>query len=598
MHRGFWLLTDQKTRVGNSGITVEESADRSGAKVMLVAPFLRRARPTINGQVPSDDRGAAWKAGDEITLRLRLYSFNAQNLQRIFDRFLVIRKDLTGPTEPARMIPMSQVFGILEEKLNRENWNENWGFYSLGARGPGQSPFGIWQLGWVGGIQNTLALLAAGSDVSRQRAWKNLDTILRRSQAPSGFFYCIGNGERWLGDDFTDLSNKNISLVRKEADALFFFLKQFLLLEKQGSEVPLDWKEAVRRLADAFVNLWKKCGQFGQFIDIDKCEIVIGESTSGGLAPAGLALASQYFGRPEYLSVAEQSARLFLTRDVKAGVTTGGPGEALQAPDSESAYALLESFTVLYEFTGKEEWLTAARYQAAQFATWVVSYDYEFPPSSTFARLGMRTTGAVWANGQNRHAAPGICTGSGEALLRLYRATGNHIYLELLRDIVQTGPQYVSRVDRTIQAVEDGKVFDQAPGWIVERVQMNDWEVPGTPIGEIPHASSSWCEAAVLLTTTCNPSLYVQPDKGLVWALDHIDANTVRHSGNEITVRVENRTKFPARVRALVELSTEARRPLGFTAVMNCPIIELAAGEIKEVNFDAAGMRAAGGSKV
>ena len=39
-------------------------------------------------------------------------------------------------------------------------------------------------------------------------------------------------------------------------------------------------------------------------------------------------------------------------RDVQAGVTVGGPGEILKCPDSESAFAMLESFIVLYEVTG------------------------------------------------------------------------------------------------------------------------------------------------------------------------------------------------------------------------------------------------------
>jgi hypothetical protein len=587
MRRGFWLLTDQKTRVGNYGITVEESADRSRAKVMLIAPYLRRLRPTINGQVPSDDRGAAWQAEDEITLRLRLYSFKAPRLQELFDRFLVIRKDLTGATEPLNMIPMSQVFEILEDKLNRENWNEDWGLYSLGARGPGESPYSYWQLGWVGGIQNTLALLTAGNEISRQRARKNLDTILKHSQAPSGFFYCMWDSKHWLGDDFTDLSNKNICLVRKEADALFFFLKQFLLLEKQGVEVPAEWKAAVRRLADAFVGLWKKCGQFGQFIDIEKMEIVIGASTSGAAASAGLALASQYFAHPEYLTVAEQSASLYYTRDVKAGVTTGGPSEALQAPDCESAYALLESFTVLYEITGKQEWLTAAKEQAAQFATWVVSYDFQFPPTSTFARLAMRTTGTVWANGQNKCSVPAICTASGDALLRLYRATGESGYIEMLRDIAQAGPDYMSRSDRVIQGLENQKLMDTPPGWIFERVQMGDWEAPIIPIGETYHWSASWVEAALLLSATENPGVYVRPDKGLVWALDQIDAHVVIHSGNRTRVRLTNRTVFSARMRTLSESSTKARKPLGFNYSVSCPVIELAPGESREIDFDA-----------
>ena len=48
----------------------------------------------------------------------------------------------------------------------------------------------------------------------------------------------------------------------------------------------------------------------------------------------------------------------------------------------------------------------------------------------------MKTVGCVFANLQNKHAAPGICTLSGMALWKLYRWTGNDAYLELLRDIV------------------------------------------------------------------------------------------------------------------------------------------------------------------
>ena len=96
-----------------------------------------------------------------------------------------------------------------------------------------------------------------------------------------------------------------------------------------------------------------------------------------------------------------------------------------------------------------------------------------------------------------------------------------------------------------------------------------------------------------MLSTTCNPGLYLQPDKGLAWSFDHIDAEVVKRSQGKITVRLENRTKFPARVRTLVEASDEARNPLGFTAMINCPVIELAAGEGKEVVFDVKGVRTA-----
>ncbi len=582
----FWVLTEQQTRLGNSGVAVEESSDRSKATVRITAPQVRHQLYRFGRMVPGTDRGATWNAGDEVTLRMRLFRFGASNLQPLFDRYFEIRKDLAGPTTPREMIPMSQVFSIIEEKQNRENWSEKWGFYTEGWQHPGDSIYSMWQLGWCGGLQNTLALLLAGNEVSRQRAWKNIDTILTRSQAASGFFYCIGDGEKWYGDDYRDANAKNIGMVRKNSDALYFVLRQFLLLEEQGHEVPKAWQDALRKQADAFVLLWKKNGQFGQFVDVESGNIIVGATTAGAVAVAGLAMASRYYGNEEYLSVAEESARLFYTRDVRAGVTVGGPGDALQAPDSESSYALLDSFTVLYEITGKEEWLKAAREQTAQFVTWVVTYDYKFPPESTFGRLGMKTTGSVWANGQNRHAAPAICVGSGEALLRLYRATGYAPYLDLLRDIVQNGPQYVSRKDRAIQAMDRGKLVDMRPGWICERVQMSDWETPSTPVGEVFNGSASWCEAAVMLSMTQIPGLYVQPDRGLAWVFDQVEAQVVGHSGETARVRLANRTQFPARVRVLVESSAGARKPLGFTATVACPMVEIAAGESREYVFD------------
>ena len=264
--------------------------------------------------------------------------------------------------------------------------------------------FWIWSLGWVGGCQNTYAFLSAGSDLSRQRSWRNLDRIITQSQAPSGFYYSYTDGgSRWLDDGVTaghQPVDPNLILVRRDADALYFFLKQMTLVERSDPVRPCPpaWKEHVKRLADAFVTLWKREGQFGQFINVETGKIKIGETTSAAIAPAALAMAADYYKNPEYLDVARAAARQFYKRDVCAGYTTGGPSEALQAPDYESAYHLLESFVVLYELTGEPEWLDYAGKQARQFMTWVVSYDYAWPANSTCGRLRLPTIGSMWAN--------------------------------------------------------------------------------------------------------------------------------------------------------------------------------------------------------
>jgi hypothetical protein len=64
-----------------------------------------------------------------------------------------------------------------------------------------------------------------------------------------------------------------------------------------------------------------------------------------------------------------------------------------------------------------------------------------------------------------------------------------------------------------------------------------------------------------MLTWIETPGLYVQPDKGLAWAFDHIDARVLSHAGGRVTVRLTNPMKFSAHVRDLVESSHAAREP-------------------------------------
>ena len=56
----------------------------------------------------------------------------------------------------------------------------------------------------------------------------------------------------------------------------------------------------------------------------------------------------------------------------------------------------------------------------------------------------MKSVGSVFANIQNKHSAPGICTLSGDSLYKLWRWTQDALYLELLKDIALTIGQYIS----------------------------------------------------------------------------------------------------------------------------------------------------------
>ena len=574
--QAFLLLTRQETRLGNSGLQIRENASRTNATITLEAPGMRSDGIFSNlcSTVPTIDRAPAWRPGQSVTIPFRLFLFTADNLQWLFDRFAQVRKDLSKPVPQRHEIPFSAAWSIQENKFNRDNWRDSaaGGHYTIGTDG---SVYSDWQLGWVGGGMSGLPLLFAGDKLSRQRAISTINFLFARTQRPCGLLVGMVSVDRNVGDGFETPGTDRWVMTRKLGDGLYFVMKHILLLARSDNawQLPELWKSGTLRLADALVAIWDKQHQFGQLLDYETGEIVQGGSTAGAIIPAALALVGQYFKNQRYIDVAEASAQMYYQRDVKQGLTTGGPGEILNCPDSESSFAMLESLVVLYEVTGKKVWLDRAGEMARQFCTWVHSYDYRFPPDSPFGQLGMQTTGSVWANVQNKHSAPGICTLSGDVLLKLWRATQDPWYLELLRDIVHGTPQYLSRADRPVQGMPDG--------WMCERVNTCDWEFNSCPPGHVFYGSC-WCETSNMLSYVEVPGLYVNVDLSLVVAFDHIDVELMGRDGDGLKLRLRNPTKFDAKVRVLSERKTDLANPLGQLSLWGKPEVIVPAGKTVE----------------
>jgi hypothetical protein len=569
------LLTEQGSPLGNHGITVEESLDRSSAVLRIEAPGVRRDTlyTMLNTATPSWDRGADWKTGDAVTLRFRLFRFPAADVQALYDRFAEVRKDLTGPVTLKHELPFSAAFAITEEKHQRENWHEQEGYYRVGTHDSAAARKGAdWQLGWVGGGMTPAAFLVAGQAESRRRALRNLEWMFSRAQLPSGLFWVMYSKGVHCGDGFDVPGTDRWYMVRKQADGLYFLIKTFHVLHGQDAawRLPAHWAAGTRRLADRFVDTFRRFGQLGQYLDCETGDVIVGGSTAAAMAPGALALAGQYFVQPEYIEAAEAIARQLDERDVRAGITTGGPGEILKCADSESAFAMLESFVVLYEVTGHAHWRDRAEAMAAQCLTWCASYDYAFPPGSPFGRLDMRAAGSVWANVQNKHSAPGICTLSGDALFKLFRYTGSLLWLDQIQETAHNLPQYLSRADRPV-----GTPPAMRPGYLCERVNFSDWEgrdnVGGCLFG------SCWPEVSLLLTATELPGIYVQPDTGLLRVFDHVDARLIE-AGGAPALECRNTTAFDAAVRVFAEPSAATRTILGQAAALRWPTLHVPAG--------------------
>ena len=479
--KGFLLFTVQEINGRNLGLAYEQG------KMILTYPAKRTEVYTrFKMHENKDEFKDAYKY-EEAEIPYRFLEFECADIERFYEVFFENRKIMGMDCSLPKVLSGEEQLKIQIDKYNKYNWRENGEFYGCGVD---EGKYSVWQPGWVGGAMSTYTLLKLGGELEKERSVKTLYHLFR-FQGASGLFY--GGCDKDLvkySDGFDTPGTENWCMIRKSADILFFVLRQFELMD----EVPAVMEEGIRRCADAFVKLWKEYGQLGQFVDAESGEIAAGGSASGTIASAGLVLAARYFKEETYLTAAEEIAEYYYNGYVKKGYTTGGPGEILQCPDSESAFGLLESLVWLYEETKKEKYLEYAKYTAYLCSSWVVSYNYKFPAESEFGKLDMKTVGSVFANIQNKHSAPGICTLSGTSLRKLYEWTGNKKFLEMYREITETISQYMSTEERPVHAI-DGRALPA--GFMCERVNMSDWETKSW-VGGLFYGSC-WCEVSNLL---------------------------------------------------------------------------------------------------
>ncbi len=558
------VLAEQGLRAGDQlldhGLMIEESLDRSRATLVVSAPGVRERKPEFIGFSASPDRGVDWSAGREVTLRLRVYAFPAADIPAVLEKFMTVRKAVTGPNHPRNLIPFSEVARLMTARTDT-HWIDGavHKYYS-----PENSPNLC--LGWVGGLMNTFPMLALDDDQHRERVARTFDFVIPAAQGKSGYFLATVHADgKASGRDW--FPNQPIVLTRQNADVLYWMLKQFLLLKAQGQTgaVKPGWEQAVRQLAQAFVNTWQRHGQWGNYVNHESGDIAIYNSTSGALAIGGLALAAQYFNEPGFLSVAQQAADHYYREDFsRKGYTFGACSDIMQNADSETAAALMTALMTLYETTGEQRWLEMSRNLANLVATWTVSYDYELPKHTELGSLGAKLAGVYWASTQNKHGAPGICTSSGDALFKIYRATGDRRYAELLRDIAHAHAE----------GIKPG-------GEITERLTYCDADSRGSRGG----GSTGWNELNGFLMALELPGIYVRSDKDEVFVFDHVEAQVLKRDKAGVTLKIANPTRFDARVAVLAENGEQAQRPLGAVGFLGWRKVDIKAGQTISVVF-------------
>lgn len=495
--RGILVFTVQEIAGKNVGLAYEEG------EIRLTWPA---KRDKLYRMCVMLDNPTEW-IDEPADIPYKVLEFACESIDDFYRTYFENRKIMDLDDTRPEVLPFETQFAIQREKFNTMNWHEDPEFYMIGTD---RTHFQVWQPGWTGGALSGYPLMKCGGKLEEERQLKTLDYLFS-TQCESGFYHGIVNDKGIaFGDGFEVPGTERWHLIRKSADVLYILMKHFELMNERDIEIPERFKAGAKKTADAFLKLWDTYGQFGHFVDVYTGEICVGGSASAAIAPAGLAKAYRFFGEGGYLRASVESAEAYYRNFLKKGYTTGGPGEMLQNPDSESAFGLLESFVVLYEATGEEKWLGYAKECAHYCSTWVVAYNYRFPEHTEFFRHNMKTVGSVFANVQNKHAAPGICTLSGDSLFKLYKWTGDTRYRDLLEDIAFTIGQYISLDEKPIYdwyiSPEDRESGDPARmekhrlphGFINERVNLSDWE-NDEHIGGVFHGSC-WSETSNLLT--------------------------------------------------------------------------------------------------
>lgn len=572
--RGFILLAEQAARdvsgdfirkangeIRDNAFAIEETADRSRAAVVVSAPGVREQKPEFIGFSASPDRGMEMKAGDEVVLHLRVYSFATPDIPGLLEKFMSVRKTVTGPNHPRDLAPASQVAKWMTDRIDgRFHDSPTAKFYC-----PENAPWIAF--GWIGGWIDTFPMLALGDATHLERVSETFDYGLK-AQEPTGYFhYAIdAKGNVTFRDPAPDMN-----LARTSGDILFWMIKQFQLLKAQGrgDAIKPEWEAAMKKLADALVATWNKNGQWGKLINVKTGEVGEYNTTGGAMIVGGLALAADYFKNAEYRKVAAAAADFYYQRDfVQQGFTTGACADILQNAESETAAGFMTALMALYETTGNRQWLEKSRNLANLLATWTVSYDYELPKFTELGGLDAKLAGVVWASTQNKHGAPGICTSSGDPLFKLYRATGDLRYAELMRDIVHAHGESI-----------------RPGGYTNERLTYCDADSRGARGNHV----TGWNECNGALMALELPGIYLQIDADKFFTFDSVEAKVLKRDVAGVVLEIHNPTQFDARVSIFGESAQKTSQPLGCTAFLHWPKVEVKAGATRTVTVSASG---------
>jgi len=315
------------------------------------------------------------------------------------------------------------------EKINRDEFDEENGFYMDSCESR------RYQSGWVSGLITAYSMLLTDSPLSHERAKSTIRFTVEKGMSPCGLPFGIYDKKGFRGLEPYDADSLDFAgtHVRRIYDAVLYMLR-IAGLRKLEPELSETLIETAFTSCHAIYKMIEDNGNCGHCVDLNTGKVLWGGSAAGVAGISCLCLGYDAGGPEKWLKQAEKAGEYYV-RFNDMGYFTGGPGDILMAPDSESNYAAMEAFFLLYTFTKNERWKKEFIRASQIMTTWICMSDYPFPTDSSYGKLGVRTRGLVMANAQNKHLGPGVCTASAGLFNPAYQYTGDELFRGLFQMI-------------------------------------------------------------------------------------------------------------------------------------------------------------------
>lgn len=197
-----------------------------------------------------------------------------------------------------------------------------------------------------------------------------------------------------------------------------------------------------RRLCDFFVEHYNDQRLFGQVWTMDG-ECVAESGCGGGFMVKAMAELYEETRENKYLEAARRALRGYSRTNLDQFVCTAGAIDCVSV-DKESAFPFLAAAIILYQCTGEEEFLIAARKAGAYFLSWMFMYEPLYDdPACDFRRLGYKASGGTVVSTEHQCQDPYAVVIPAH-LIALSKADHNDIWRKAAVMIWRNGLQCVA----------------------------------------------------------------------------------------------------------------------------------------------------------